>query len=175
MMMCAPMSTLMGLPVCAWSAAAAANRPLHGSGKQADKRVIARRQAASVLDVRQMRVRCVCVRHRTHLGDAPPHGGGRELGHELHVRARVQRAVQRVHDAVDVVQRQGVQDGVGRRPLPRPAQRPDLRHEAPACALGQGARACACCVWVVAAQTERGGRRAACVAHLMGHTRIPCH
>lgn len=62
--------------------------------------------------------------------EAVPHRTGRELGKEFDDSSGAQSAKQRVHDAVDVVQREAVQDAVIRGPLPGLPQAADLRGQA---------------------------------------------
>lgn len=57
---------------------------------------------------------------------------GAELGHEAYMRPHRRGAVQCVDDAMDVVQRQRVHDGVIGAPLPRLDQAVDLRSQATA-------------------------------------------
>ena len=55
-----------------------------------------------------------------------------ELGQKAHGGSNVRRAVKGVDDAVDMVERKGVQDGVRWAPLPCLDQALDLSMEAPA-------------------------------------------
>ncbi len=65
-----------------------------------------------------------------------PDFGGRELGQALHGGPHRQGAQQGVHDAVDVVQREAVQDAVPLLPLPGRAQPCHLGVQAAMCVQG---------------------------------------
>lgn len=72
----------------------------------------------------------LCGRRAGAHGQAAPDLGRREAGQELDGGARGVRAVQRIYDAVHVVQRQRVQDAVCRGPAPGADQRAHMRRQA---------------------------------------------